>query len=120
MNWIEAEINLRENIHIHDHLDGLDHYKIVIQTPPFICRKCKDEGFRIRVGKTSFINIPLSMLKLVFETSRRNKGIYNHQLFFSLFPTECTDKPCYVHTIGKLFFNAGIMEQLDNRNYRIL
>ncbi|MEL1248377.1 hypothetical protein [Flavobacterium helocola] len=119
MTWGEAEINLRENIVINDHLAGFGHYKIVVNTPPYTFNKV-DEAFKIKVGKNSYINISLLMLQLLFEESLTNNNIYNRNVFKKIYPHEYEVKPCYVHSVGKLFVKANIAVQLNSRNYRIL
>jgi hypothetical protein len=114
MSWAEAEINLRENIHLNDRLDGFGHYKIVTEVPD-----ANKDTFRIKVGKSNFINVNMLMLHAVFEGSLVNNNIYNGKVFKDLFPLEHYNKPCYVHAIGKLFVRAGIAIILNSRSYRI-
>lgn len=120
MNWEEAEINLRETINFNEHLAGEEQYKIVTNIPPYICRNFKEEGFRIRVGKTNYINVPISMLRLVFESSIINNGIYERKIFERLYPILCADRPCYVHSLGRLFVRADVMTPNGQRKYSIL
>lgn len=115
MNWEEAEINLRENINLNEHLAGFGHYKIVVGVPSDI-----HDGYRIRVGATNYINVSMGMLRVLFEESSLNNGIYNRNVFRNLFPNELANKPCYVHAIGKLFVFAGVAVQNGNRNYNLL
>jgi hypothetical protein len=119
MTWEEAEIDLRENIILHNHLDKKNKYKVVVSVPPNKCNRLNEEGFRIQVGEKSIIPVPISMLRELFEESKRNNGIYNNKVFLNLFPEELVSKPCYVHSVGKLFVAAGVTDQEDNRNYRL-
>ncbi|WP_268034017.1 hypothetical protein [Algoriphagus sp. PAP.12] len=119
MTWEEAEIDLRENIILHNHLDKKNKYKVVVSVPPTVCNRLGEEGFRIQVGEKSIIPVPFSMLIALYEESRRNNGIYNNKVFLDLFPEKLLSKPCYVHSVGKLFVAAGVADQEGNRNYRI-
>lgn len=119
MNWAEAEIDLRENIVLHNHLDTKNKYKVVVSVPPTICNRLGEEGFRIQVGEKSIIPIPFSMLKELFEESKRNNGIYNNKVFLNLFLEKLISKPCYVHSVGKLFVAANVADQVNKRDYKL-
>jgi len=120
MNWEEALVLLSENIVIDLHLDPNATYKIVREIPPYQCRNYNNEkGYRVQVGKKSFVNVPLTMLKTIFDATVLNNNTYNNSVFAELYPVELNNRPCYVHTIGKLFSNAHIMQQLDAQNYVI-
>jgi len=120
MNWETAKSLLVRNIRIRMHLTPEYGYKIVTEIPPYKCRNyANDTGFRIQVGKKSFINIPLSMLELLFASSLQNQYIYDHSVFKSLYPKQIEVKPCHVHSVGKLFEFAGVMEKIGPREYRI-
>lgn len=119
MNWGEAEIDLRENIILHNHLDKKNKYKVVVSLPPKACNRLGEEGFRIQVGEKSIIPVPFSMLRELFEESKRNNGIYNHKVFLNLFPERLVSKPCYVHSVGKLFVAANVADQISKREYKL-
>ncbi|WP_418637135.1 hypothetical protein [Winogradskyella sp.] len=119
MNWEEALQLLTEHIVEGLHLDPEANYKIIREIPPYQCRNYNNEmGFRIQVGEKSLINVPLSMLEAVFNSSVLNENTYNRDVFAQLYPHEIRNKPCYVHSVGKLFSNARVMEQ-DSREYNI-
>lgn len=93
-------------------------YKIVTEVPPYKCKNFKNSlGYRIQVGKKSFINIPLDMLEILINDSKET-GIYNRNNFLKKYPKQIKDKPCYVHAIGKLLQCSGIAVQ-ENGNYII-
>jgi hypothetical protein len=121
MTWNEAAQLIRTNIHEGLDLDPANQFKIVVEIPPYRCRNFNnEEGYRVQVGQSSFVNIPISMLKLLFETSVDNNGIYNNSIFARYYQQKLNGKPCYVHSIGKMFFKADVMEIVDGNNYRIL
>lgn len=120
MNWEEALILLSEHIVKDLHLDPNTAYKIVREIPPYQCRNYNnDKGYRVQVGKKSFVNVPLIMLKTIFEAAVLNNNTYNNRVFAGLYPTELKNRPCNVHAIGKLFSNARIMQELHAQNYVI-
>ncbi|WP_341222143.1 hypothetical protein [Polaribacter atrinae] len=103
MNWNEAELLLRKNIHTSLHLSPDAQFKIVKEIPPFKCKNYNSsEGFRIQVGAKNEVNIPISMLQKLYEKTILNNGIYNRTIFKENFPRELNNKPCYVHSVGKL------------------
>lgn len=121
MDWNRAEKLLKSEILVTGKsLDttGKNKYKIVTEVPNYYCRNYSEIGFRVQVGKSSFINIPMSMLEKVFKASM-DKG-YERSIFQNYYPQECSNKPCYVHAIGLLFTQAGIMNQVNNRLFEIV
>jgi hypothetical protein len=121
MNWTKAESLLRNNIKWCSKLDEGNYlYKIVISTPPDSGNKNEESGFRVKVGKNSIIKVSLKMLEDIFEASRKNDNLYNNSVFKNLYARKLSSKPCYVHTVGKLFENAGIAKKINNRTYQIL
>ena len=121
MKWNEALPLLKANIGLDLHLTPDKSFKIVREIPPYKCKNYHNaEGFRVQVGTKSFVNIPLEMLKTVFEASLKNNKTYDRDIFRDQFPRELNAKPCNVHSVGKLFEHAGIMLMVDKRNYQIL
>lgn len=121
MSWEKAKTLLRDNITKSLHLTPESKFKIVKEIPPYNCKNYNNsEGFRIQVGAKNEINIPLSMLQRIYEKSKLNNGIYNRSIFKESFPRELKNKPCYVHSVGKLFEHSGIMKKIDNYKYVII
>ncbi len=121
MAWIDAEILLRKKSRVNTRLDLQRQFKIVIAIPPYRCKNyANEEGFRIQVGQNSFINIPISIIKKVYQATSKNGFVYNRAIFLALYPNELSNKPCYVHAIGKLFSNAGVMVQITRYSYQII
>ena len=120
MEWNEAVQLLKSNIQLDLHLTPNANFKIVREIPPFKCKNYNNaEGFRVQVGTTSFVNIPLEMLQTVFEASIQNNNTYKRAVFGELFPRELNAKPRNVYSVGKLFEHAGIMQMIDKQTYRI-
>ena len=83
MNWGEAQMLLKKAIKIDLHLTPDANFKFVRKVPPYKCKNySNEEGFRVQVGKTSFVNIPFSMLQTIFKASKVNENTYNSCLFF--------------------------------------
>jgi hypothetical protein len=60
------------------------------------------------------------MLRVLFEASKNNNNTYNRAVFRENFPRELNAKPCNVHSVGKLFEHAGVMEMVNKNDYIIL
>mgnify|MGYP007079446895 CR=1 FL=1 len=73
MDWKKVKELLISNIYKDLHLTPNKKFKIVVEVPPYKCKNYHNaEGFRVQVGTKSFVNIPLEMLKTVFEASLKN------------------------------------------------
>jgi hypothetical protein len=121
MNWEEAQMLLKKAIKVDLHLTPDANFKFVREIPPYKCKNYNnEEGFRVQVGETSFVNIPFSMLQTIFEASKVNENTYNRSIFKIHFPRELNAKPCNVHSVGKLFEHAGIMKMVNRTNYKII
>lgn len=60
------------------------------------------------------------MLELLYNSSLQNGGIYNSAIFRDHYPKQREHKPCHVQSVGKLFEHAGVMKQIDKRDYKII
>jgi hypothetical protein len=121
MNWNEAELLIRKNIHKALHLSPESQFKIVKEVPPYKCKNYNfSEGFRIQVGAKNEINVPISMLKKIYGKTILSGGIYNRAIFKENFPRELINKPCYIHSVGKLFEYSGCMKKVNNYDYKIV
>lgn len=121
MSWENIEQVLLKKIKItNKSLDpsGQSEYKIVKEVPNYFCKSYNEIGFRVQVGRDSYIDIPLSMLQTIYNHSKING--YNSAVFQNSFPKEYKKKPCYVHAIGQLFMKAGVMELDGKRKYKLL
>jgi hypothetical protein len=87
MEWNEALQLLKSNIQLDLHLTPNANFKIVREIPPYRCKNYNNtEGFRVQVGTTSFVNIPLEMLQTIFQESIQNNKTYNRDVFRDHFP----------------------------------
>jgi hypothetical protein len=121
MNWETAKSLLVTKIRLGMHLTPEHDYKIVTEIPPYKCGNYgNDIGFRVQVGEKSFINIPMSMLEVLYNKTLQNRSTYNRTVFANEYPQQVMVKPCHVHAIGKLFEHAGVMEKTGSREYRII
>lgn len=64
-------------------------------------------GYRIQVGKTNYINVPLKMLRKVFEEAILNNGIYDRKVFIRLYPQETQQKTLLYPYSGKAICICG-------------
>lgn len=100
--------------------------RVVTEVPPYACNN-QDyggvEGFRVKIGKTTFIQIPITMLQTIFEGAVANGRIYNKKVFREHYPKiaeSSTGHPCHIHTVGKIFELSGVAEKINSRNYKML
>ena len=78
------------------------------------------EGYRVQVGRNSFIEITVDMLETIYnEAIINNAGIYNKRVFQFCYPNLYNQKPCFVQTIGRIFSISGVAMQ-NGKNYQIL
>ena len=123
MNWEEASILIKNTIQKGDELNSQKStFRIVIQVPPFQCKRYdykNEEGYKIRIGATSLIEIPISMLETVFKLALENNRIYNHKIFVAAFPRQAKNHGCHVHVVGRIFELSGVANKKGG-NYEIL
>ncbi len=111
MTWEEAreKIGDKNNIKVDTDLNTKrsreNDYRHVKLVPP--------PHFRVRIGKRSYINIPWDMLEKCWQELNKTRE-YNTEVFDKACPGIRKNKGCYVHTIGKIFENAGLVESDDN------
>jgi len=123
MNWNEAENIILKKIYPGVHIDTASPYRYVISGPYYNCKTYdynNDMGFRISIGNSNRLDIPLSMLETLFNASVANNRIYNSSVFQQFFKLQSTRHPCHVYVVGKLFKTAEIAVEEGIRNYRIL
>lgn len=123
MNWARAQHLILQNIFLNQQLDTSANYKIVREVSPYNCFNNGFNGgfgFRIQVGRNSFIDVPLDMLQRLLALSVSNGYLYNNTVFKSGYLLLLKNKPCYVHAIGGIFTQAGVATKCDDgRNYII-
>jgi len=124
MNWNQACRLIVRNITPGLHLDPRWTYKIIDTVPPYQCYRNEYNGisgFRVQVGAKSFIEVPLEVLREVHEYAiLHNASSYSKGVFQYCFPNLYNQKPCYVHTVGKIFACAGVAHQVNNHSYQLL
>jgi hypothetical protein len=118
MNWEEAEALIRKSICVGTKLDN----RIVLEGPDYPCRGYDYNGalgFKIKIGKTTSILIPLSMLQKIYESAIANDGIFNNNVFKERYERQLRSHGCHVHVVGKIFEKAGIATKVENRRYKV-
>ena len=118
MNWKEAEALICNAISVGIKLDN----RTVLEGPDFPCKGYDYDGkpgFKIKIGKTTNIEVPLSMLQTVYEEARANNGIYENRVLKSKYERQLRSHGCHVHVLGKIFEKAGIATKIDNRRYKV-
>jgi len=124
MNWEEIKTVITNSILVGQDINThRSTFRIVEKAPPYQCGRYdynQAEGFLVRIGRNSNVEIPMTMLERLFNSSLNNNNIYNSTIFRNRYPKQKKDHPCHIHSVGKIFEYAGIMEQIDSRNYRII
>jgi len=64
-------------------------------------------GFTVRIGQTTSIQIPWTMLRECFTALISATG-YDGGFFRARFPKQAKAHPCHVHTVGQMFVTAGL------------
>lgn len=122
MNWQQAQRRIL-NIEIGTHIDTDSEYRYIIQGPDYRCNTYNyngANGFRINIGETNFINIPINMLETLFNASITNNRIYNTSIFQQNFQRQYKTHGCHVHVVGKLFETAHVAVKINSQDFRIL
>lgn len=118
MDWEEAEERIRQKIIAGMKLDN----RTVLEGPDFPCRGYNyngTPGFKIRIGKTTSIEVPLKMLQTVYSDAIASDKIYENKVFKNRFERQLKSHGCHVHVVGKIFEKAGIATKIDHRRYKV-
>ena len=79
------------------------------------------ERFRIRIGQSNFIDISIESLEFIYnDIIRDNEGWFNKGVAQRHLERQIRSHGCFVHVIGIIFCISGVLERVDNRNYRLI
>ena len=78
-------------------------------------KSINDQRIKIPCGKRGMMIIKWKMLEMCFQDLKGNNGFECHS-FKKKFPKEAKNRPCCIHTTGKIFVKSGIAYQVD-RSY---
>lgn len=120
MEWNQALKKILKNVNLGDDLSPTNNYRLVTEVPKKNQIKSDPyDGFIVQIGATTFIDISLIMLEKVFNSTLKNNNLYKKSVFHELYPRECNNHGCYVHSVGALFEKADVMTKVDARTYSI-
>lgn len=122
MNWEKILSIIKSKIKKELKLDSNSIYRNVIEAPPYKCNTYDyddAEGYKIQIGKTSSLEVPINMLKNIYESSMRSDRRYNNSVFKSLYPKQLKNRGCHVQVIGMIFEKSGIAVK-ENKEYKLL
>ena len=116
MNWEDIFSKIQEKIKLGLEINTKNStFRVIEEIPPYKCTSNgfnNEIGFKVRIGKYSTIEIPISMLKLLYTYSfNKNKRIYDSNIFKIHFPKQKDNHGCYVHSIGQIFVKSGIAKE---------
>lgn len=116
MTWEEAFTAITKSISKGLKLDKAANYgRPVMEVPPFGCTTYDyngEEGYKVRIGSDSHIEIPISMLKKCFEAAKENGNIYKTSIIYGLYPKQLAEHGGYVHVVGRIFEIAGLATKI--------
>ncbi|MDI9857881.1 hypothetical protein [Flectobacillus roseus] len=122
MNWSNIVQQIKDSIKVGDKLQEDLTYRYFIAGPDFSCNDYDyngELGYKIQIGKNNCLQIPFLLLKTVFEDTLANNGIYNRKVICKHYQKQVTNHGCHVHVVGRIFAQAGIMQEKDKRTYQI-
>jgi len=123
MAWNEAHNLIIEYILIGTDLNtARSTDRTVQEVPPYPCIRFGfggSVGFKVIIGDKDFIEVPLEMLRNIYEQSVINNQIYNHHVFDQLYPQILRVKGCFVHVVGMIFQVSGVAN-FHHGNYEII
>jgi hypothetical protein len=112
MSWEAALGAIKHHITKGLKLDKASNYgRPVVEVPPYPCTTYNyqnEEGYKVRIGSDSYIEIPISMLQACYEAAKEQGGVYKTSIIYGLYPTQLADHGAYVHVVGKIFETAGV------------
>ena len=123
MNWEKAYqmiiSNIKKDLEINTKNST---FRVILETPPYKCVGYNSEGFKVKIGdnKNSWIEIPISMLKGLYENAIENRNTYNNSVFIKLYEKQQIAHPCHVHVVGQLFVNAKLAIENGSRDYKLI
>jgi hypothetical protein len=116
MTWEEALPEIRKSISKGLKLDKLANYgRPVVEVPPYQCTTYDyngEEGYKVRIGSDSYIEVPISMLEKCYEAARETGGTYKTSIIYGLYPTQLADHGGYVHVVGNIFVIAKLAKKI--------
>lgn len=117
MDWGKAKVQILQQISVGTDLNTSDSsHRVVLDIRENISSKrygYKNEpGFKVRIGSSSSIPIPFSVLKQCYSALGKSTG-YNGDFFRNHFPKQASDHPCHVHVVGQIFVAAGLANEYD-------
>lgn len=123
MEWSKAKKLIISRVTLNTLLAPKSRYKRkVVLAPPYVCnsRRFKGlEGFNVQIGKSKFIDVPISMLEAMYNAAVLNNLEYTRELFIAAYPglADGNGTPCYIHVVGQIFDAAGLVIRTGRSKY---
>ena len=107
---------LSKEIKVGDKIDQESNFRKVIAIP-----NASSNSFKILIsGKGTSILIPMEMLENIFLETIKNDCIYKKSIIYSSYKNKVDTHSCYVHVVGHIFRYAGIMKEINARQFEII
>jgi hypothetical protein len=124
MDWNLARINILDHMTVGSDINTKNStYRKIVQVPPYKCNTYDykgAEGFKVQIGYNTSIEIPIFMLKILYEEGHKNNQIYDANIFIKYFGDQYLYHGCHVHVVGQIFLKSNIAEQHGSRAYKLL
>lgn len=113
VSWEEAKQEIKEHVVVDTNINTKrckksKYYRYV--------RAVTARHVRVQIGRNNYITIPWTMLEECWHELNRT-GRYDGKVFGKYYPKEKENKPCYVHSVGKIFEKAGLVDSVDDKFY---
>lgn len=112
MDWEEARAEIQNKVKVRDNL------KTIRSSDRFV-RAVPPVHFRVQIGsdkKRNFVDITWTMLEKCWRELNKT-GKYNCTVFRKYYSKKDWPHGCYVHTVGKIFEKAGLVDSVDDKFY---
>jgi hypothetical protein len=119
MTWNEARELIRHNISLDTDINTEQSTFRKIMNINHYCNRYdynNELGFSVRIGQSTQIEIPWSILHNCFNALSLPKG-YNGTFFREHYQTQAEQHPCHVHVVGMIFVVSGIANKINSRSY---
>lgn len=117
MTWNHALALILQHIAVGVHLNPELQYRYILAGPDYICTHYDyngAKGYRVNIGAQNYVEIPILMLKVLFDAAIANGSIYNNEVFGNNYPQQLNNHDCHVHVVGRMFVIAGVANQVGN------
>lgn len=104
MEWEKAKEEIKKKVKVDTDVNTERSNKSGCRVVIRVC----DWGYKIPKGKNSNMKVTWDMLEKCWNRMVYNGGVYDPNEFKKLYPNYARNAGCYVHTIRRIFEEAGL------------